>query len=807
MNGFEIIYYEWDPAKQKLREALCTLGNGYFATRGAAEESIDDGINYPGTYLAGGYNRAKTEISGRVIENEDFVNFPNWLYLSLKTEGNDWLDFESYKLIDYKQTLRMKEGILERNFRIEDNQDRRIHIISRRFVSMNDMHLAGIQWIFVPENFSGRIKIRTALDGTVINNGVERYRELEGRHLSPLSARQVNENTMLMLVETRQSKIVMAQTAKTTVYKGDKIIEDNRKTKSSAGYIEQVLDFEVKEGEQYKVEKIASIYTSRDKAITEASLEACHKIKEAAGFEELLDRSIRSYEKLWYRFDIEIADGERMQQLIRLHIFHVLQTVSFHSVELDAGVPSRGLHGEAYRGHIFWDEIFIFPYLNFRFPETTRSFLKYRFNRLYEARKAAVKEGYRGAMFPWQSGSNGREESQVLHLNPKSGRWLPDDTHIQRHLSSAIAYNIWNYFRVADDRQFLSFYGAEMFLNIALFWSSKSQFNKERRRYEILHVVGPDEYHTSYPNSDEKGLNNNAYTNIMAAWVLQKALEITDLIEHSRKMELFAELNIDEKELARWKDISKKMFVPFISEGIIDQFEGYESLEEFPWKKYTEKYGNIQRLDRILESEGDSPNHYKASKQADALMLFYLFPEEELISIFNRLGYDFSTGAIIKNINYYRERTSHGSTLSRFVYSWILARYDKDISWKNFETLLISDFEDIQGGTTPEGIHLGAMAGSLDLVQRCYSGIEVREDVLWINPGLPDNIKCIKFRIIYRRHWISLTIKHNVLKISFEEGWSNKVMIGVIDQVYLFSKGEEREFPLVKSGNSVKAEG
>jgi trehalose/maltose hydrolase-like predicted phosphorylase len=127
----------------------------------------------------------------------------------------------------------------------------------------------------------------------------------------------------------------------------------------------------------------------------------------------------------------------------------------------------------------------------------------YRFNRLYEARRAAQKEGYKGAMFPWQSGSNGREESQVLHLNPKSGRWLPDDTHMQRHINSAIAYNIWNYYLVSDDRQFLSFYGAEMFLSIALFWASKSEYNEERDRYEILHVVGPDEYHTSYPDSDE----------------------------------------------------------------------------------------------------------------------------------------------------------------------------------------------------------------------------------------------------------------------------------------------------------------
>jgi trehalose/maltose hydrolase-like predicted phosphorylase len=193
------------------------------------------------------------------------------------------------------------------------------------------------------------------------------------------------------------------------------------------------------------------------------------------------------------------------------------------------------------------------------------------------------------------------------------------------------------------------------------------------------------------------GLNNNAYTNINGCMGIQKALEILDLIEQSRKDELLPELEIDDNELQRWKEISQKMYIPFI-EGIIDQFEGYESLEEFPWEEYSKKYGNIQRLDRILESEGDNINRYKASKQADVLMLFYLFSEEEFRDIFGKLGYEFNRDTIRKNIEYYRESTSHGSTLSRFVFSWILAKYDKtSISWENFETLLISDFEDIQG--------------------------------------------------------------------------------------------------------------
>lgn len=796
MERFTITYDSWKPGEQKLREALCTLGNGYIATRGAAEENTSNDFNYPGTYLAGGYNRAQTEISGRTIENEDFVNFPNWLVMSFRPEGGGWLNLEQEEILDYQQTLEMGRGILVRKFRIRDSKGRVTAIQSRRFVSMRDMHLACIRWELTPENWSGNIEFRSALDGTVVNGNVERYRELESNHLKPLYTRRLDSNKILLAVRTKQSRITMVQAARTELYSGGDLVEPEIDTTEDEGYIAQVLRIQAKEGKEINVEKVVAVYTSRDRAISEPDVEASTLIQRAGRFQEILRRHEHMYEQLWHRADIGVINGSKVQQLLRLHIFHILQTVSLNTIGLDVGVPSRGLHGEAYRGHIFWDELFILPYLNLRFPAITRSLLMYRYYRLDEARHAAKEAGYKGAMFPWQSGSNGREESQILHLNPKSGRWIPDDTRLQRHVNSAIAFNIWDYFRTSDDQHFLSFFGAEMFLSIASFWASKVIYDKARDRFEIHGVVGPDEYHTSYPDSDEQGLRNNAYTNVMAAWVLQKALEILDLIEKSRRRELLHELRIDDKELDLWNEIGKKMYVPFIEEGLINQFEGYEKLSEFPWEEYRKKYDDIHRLDRVLESEGNSPNKYKASKQADVLMLFFLFSRDELNGIFEKLGYHFDTEMIRKNIDYYSKRTSHGSTLSRLVFSWILSKYDKKRSWQNFETLIISDFEDIQGGTTPEGIHLGAMAGSVDLIQRSYSGLVVGEDALWINPDLPAAMEKIMMRINYRRHWISISIDRQKLKISFEEGWSNEVKIGVIDTIYEFKKGEVREFSL-----------
>lgn len=788
----------WEPKEQKQREAICTLGNGYFATRGAVEENSNNGVNYPGTYLAGGYNRAKTEISGKTIENEDFVNFPNWLCLTFRAGGGEWLDLSKFKVLAYRQVLKMKIGVLERSFRIEDGQGRRTHILSRRIVSMRDKHLACLTWIFTPENWSGPVEFLSALDGNVTNDNVERYRDLESHHLTPCATHQLDENSISLLVQTKQSKITMAQAASTALYFKEKRLKPVIETNQREGYVGQFFRLDVETGKKYTLEKTVAVFTSRDRAISEPLLEAEKTIRRAGRFREILLRHTEAYERLWYRADMEIVEDDKNQRLLRLHIFHVLQTVSYNIIGFDVGVPSRGLHGEAYRGHIFWDELYIFPYLNLRFPEITRTLLMYRYYRLDEARFAARKAGKRGAMYPWQSGSNGREESQVVHLNPNSGRWIPDNTYLQRHVNSAIAYNIWSYFLATDDQQFLSFFGAEMFLSIASFWASMVIYNQEKDRFEIHEVVGPDEYHTSYPGSDQSGLKNNAYTNVMAAWVMQKAIEILGLIEKSRRREILKELAIDDKDIALWTDISKKMYVPFINKKIIAQFEGYEKLKEFPWGKYRKKYKDIHRLDRILESEGDSVNNYKASKQADLLMLFYLFPKDQIHEIFRKLGYEFTEEMILKNIEYYRSRTSHGSTLSRVVFSWILLKYDKEKSWRNFKKVLVSDFEDIQGGTTPEGIHLGAMAGSLDLVQRGFLGIEAGENALWINPYILKKLKKINLKIEYRRHWISISIDDKKLKISFEEGWKNKVRIGVIDQIYEFKQGEAREFSLEK---------
>ncbi len=740
-SAWSLSFWSFDPAQEGVREALCTLGNGYFATRGAAVGAVADGIHYPGTYLAGGYNRLRTDIAGRTVENEDLVNCPNWLTLEFRIAEQDWFDARTVKLLSYHQELDLRRGMLLRSINFEDGQGRRSTLKERRLISMDGMHLGALELVLTADNWSADVTVRSAIDGRVVNAGAKLYRKFNNKHLEPLAGEVVDEDSLCLQVRTCQSNVQVAQAERTRVFLDGQQVAVKRRIIKEPGYIGQELKIDVERGGILVLDKVTSFYTSRDQAVSECALEARKAIARAGRFDAVMADHVLAWKHLWRRFDVHLLPTDphvklNVPMLLRLNMFHLLQAVSPNSIGLDVGVPARGWTGEAYQGHVFWDELFIFPFFNYRMPEITRSLLMYRYRRLGEARAAAKAAGYKGAMFPWQSGSDGQEETQALNLNPRSQRWVPDNSYLQRHVGSAIAHNVWQYFQVTHDLEFLHFYGAELILDIACFWSSIASFNAERGRYEIRGVMGPDEFHDGYPDCATPGLNNNAYTNIMAVWVLCRALEVLGLLSDVRRAELTTRLGLSAEEIARWDDISRRMYVPFHDEAIISQFEGYGKLAELDWEHYRTQYDNIQRLDLILEGENDSANRYKLSKQGDVVMLFYLFSAEEICELFERLGYPFEYETIPRNIAYYADRSCHGSTLSRVVYAWVLARSDRPRAMNFFAEALQSDVSDVQQGTTAEGVHLGAMAGTVDLLQRVSTGIEVRGDVLRTQSGI-----------------------------------------------------------------------
>jgi trehalose/maltose hydrolase-like predicted phosphorylase len=354
---------------------------------------------------------------------------------------------------------------------------------------------------------------------------------------------------------------------------------------------------------------------------------------------------------------------------------------------------------------------------------------------------------------------------------------------------------------VSGDLEFLVDYGAEMMLEIARFWSSLARYNPQRGRYEIHGVMGPDEFHERYPGAADGGLRNNAYTNVMVAWICEIARTLLELLPGDEGDALRARIGLTGEEIMTWERMSRGMFVPFHDEGIISQFEGYEQLAELDWDAYRERYGTkIQRLDRILKAEGDDPNGYKASKQADTVMLFYILGRAEVSRVLGRLGYEFGADAARRTIEYYDRRTSHGSTLSFITHAAVLAAIDPRSSWERFLVALDSDVGDLQGGTTQEGVHLGVMAGTLDLIQRGYLGTEIRGDVLSFTPRLIDHLDGLSFQMQVRGTSIRVSLADERLTVA-SEGLGRQIKLGVGDDVRELSPGDRCTFSL--SGTTI----
>ncbi len=762
-NNNRLTYHDYDSSKERSREALLTVGNGFFGTRGAMEETHANKINYPGTYFAGLYNRLTTLVAGHKVENEDFVNAPNWLPVSFKIDDGEWFDPNKNKILEINRTLDFKTGLLHRVMIVEDEEGHRTNIESCRFASMDNMHLAALRYRITPLNYSAPISIFSALDGTISNEGVERYKSLNSKHLVP--AEQGGEGAISWLkVKTSQSNIEITEASKLSLTI-DNIPYHDFGVSADEGIVYTYMDVEGKKGKTITLEKIVAMATSLETK-TDRRTFVMDQLLGIGDFDTLFQKSATAWGSVWDEADIHIDGDRASQRLLRMHIYHLMVSASQHNTKLDASITARGLHGEAYRGHIFWDELFVLPFYNIHFPEVSKAMLMYRYRRLDKAREYAHEHGHQGAMYPWQSGSDGREETQVLHLNPVSGEWGDDYSSLQRHVSLAVAYNIYQYFHTTEDIDFINNYGAEMFFEIARFWADMAEFDKTTGRYSIAGVMGPDEFHERYPEAKQGGLKDNAYTNVMVAWLFKKSAELAGVMDEDAKKTLFSKTGLKESEINQWQQIRKKLRLVINEEGIISQYDGYFDLKELDWDYYRNKYGNVYRMDRLLKAEGKSADDYKVAKQADTLMIFYNLKKEEVDGLLTEMGYTLPSDYLEKNLTYYLARTSHGSTLSRVVHAQLANMVgDENLSWQLYYDALESDYNDIQGGTTGEGIHAGVMAGTIMIALTNFAGIDIRGNKLSVNPKLPQRWKNLSTGLHFKQTAWQIEIKNNDVSV------------------------------------------
>lgn len=333
---------------------------------------------------------------------------------------------------------------------------------------------------------------------------------------------------------------------------------------------------------------------------------------------------------------------------------------------------------------------------------------------------------------------------------------------------------------MTGDVNFLASFGAELLVEVARFWASRAEYDPRTERYHLRGMMGPDEFHDGPPTEAGAGIDDNAYVAVMTSWLMTTVLRAHRVLGGD-DTEVWQRLGVDASEREHWSRLSRRLHVPFLSDGLIAQFDGYEQLEELNIAAYRARCGDdAGRIDLVLSAEGDTTNRYRVSKQADVLMLFYLFSAEELTAVFDRLGYAFDPASIPVTIEYYRQRTTHGSTLSRVVHAWVLARGDRRASWLLLREAFDTDLTDLQRGTTREGIHLGAMAATADILQRCFTGLEIRDDTVFLHPQLPDAIERLSFDVRYQGHWLTLTVTHRRLHLASREGTAAPIRV-VID--------------------------
>ncbi|CAJ1227199.1 kojibiose phosphorylase [Levilactobacillus zymae] len=763
-------YGQYQGKRNYGQEAMLTVGNGFFGVRGAYVEAHADADNYPGMYAAGLYDQLTTNLNGRQVMNEDLVNLPNAQALTFGVDHQNPFQIKASDIQDIYRSLDLHTGALTTTMLVQLPTGHALRLETTKLANFKDWHRLAIRYRVTPLNFAGSLQLYSEIDGSVINDNVDRYAAFDQHHLQITGTAQ-QPDTIYLEGQTRTSQVHFAFGSHLTG-PGQALSAPVDNQPHAQQRVRQMRSVTVVPQQTYTFEKNVVFFTDRE-TTTDLLTAATHELQ-AATFADTLQSSTAYWQKRWAGADIQITGDITAQKLTRVNLYHLFSaTQAIGTGHLDASVNARGLDGEAYRGHVFWDEMFDLPIYALHDPQLARQLLLYRYNRLTAAKRNAQQAGYAGAMYPWQSGESGDEQSQVVHLNPLTNTWDPDNSSLQRHVSLAIAYNVLMYAHLTGDQDFLATYGLEMLQEISQFWLSKAKLDPQTHRYTIDRVMGPDEFHENYPNADTPGLANNAYTNLMVAWLFQQIGRVRQQLPTATVTAVDHKTDFTAHTLKQLDRVGRHLKLDINDQGIIGQFEGYFKLPTLDFTKYQKKYGDISRMDRILKAEGKTPDAYQVAKQADALMAFYNLDAPQVLGLLKQLGYTLPDGALSRNLQFYLDRTTHGSTLSRIVYAALTAMADHmDQSWRLFSQALLSDYYDIQGGTTAEGVHLGVMGAVTFMITRFYAGVDVLAPQLTIAPHLPQAWQALHFRQLVRGVTYDLTIDHHQVQVTADHDCS-----------------------------------
>ncbi len=703
------------PEKLHHKETIFTIGNGYLSMRGAFEEGYPrDGR---ATFVHGVFDYAP-------IVMTELANAPDWLLFNVYLNGERF-SLANGTLKDFQQSLDLRSGLLTRQVDWQSPSGLEATIRFLRFASLADPHLLLIRCEVIP-HFEGEVEFRASLKGDTDNEGLAHWSWVEqGQKGQAIYLRN----------RTRQSSVEIATAMRLVRVAGEG--DDAVQFWDVVNIPTVNLKLRSVPGKALVVDKFCGMATSRD---TDKPVDlAVNAVNSVKDWQTAYQDSARAWEKEWERTDVIIEGDEEAQIATRFNLFQLLIAAPRQDDRVNIG--AKTLSGFGYRGHSFWDtEIFMLPLFIYTAPAIARNLLNYRFRNLPGARAKAHENGYEGAQFPWESAGEGVEVTPT---------WVPDFTNrtkmvriwtgeIEIHISADIAYAAHKYWQVTGDDAWMVEKGAELILDTAKFWGTRAEWNPTKNRYQIMDVIGPDEYH--------EHVDNNAMTNRMAQWNLPAALDRLECLNANapaRAPELATRLDLTPARLEHWREVIQKLHLNISENGLIEQFEGF----------YERTYVDLAALEPRNESAQvifgiEGANQTQVLKQPDVLIMLYLLQEHyppEIVQV---------------NYDFYTPRTDHtyGSSLGPSIQAIMACEVGRqEEAYEHFIRAVRADLRDARGNAG-DGIHGASAAGTWQAVVFGFAGLRVTPQGWTANPRLPKHWKRLAFKFYYKGKQYSVDI-------------------------------------------------
>ena len=749
-HPWHIIEEGFDPHLNRISESVFSIGNGRMGQRANFEEDFS-GDTHQGTYVAGVYYPDKTRVgwwkNGYPEYFAKVLNAPSWIGIKIKI-GDLVLDLATCKIENFVRVLDMKQGLLHRSFNATFADGKKVTVDSKRFCSMADGELGAIRYSITPLNFSSNATITLPVDADVVNK--------DSNYDEKFWEEVYQESKVGWAIVTAQTKKTLFQVCtgiRYTIEAEGKQVMGKVFTNVKEKYADNVVEVDLKENVEFSIYKYAAVLSSENHLKINL-VKSCHSqldemIKK--GYSKLFDEHTAVWAHKWEECDITIDGDIAAQQGIRFNIFQLTQTYTGKDERLNIG--PKGFTGEKYGGSTYWDtEAYCLPfYLSTADPKVARNLLVYRYKHLPKAIENAKKLGFTdgAAFYPFVT-MNGEECHNEWEI-----------TFEEVHRTSAMAYAIRDYINYTGDVAYLNEYGLEVLIGISRFWAQRVNWSSDKIKYVMLGVTGPNEY--------ENNVNNNWYTNYLAAWTLKYTTWAIDQVKKSdtkRYTEILTLTNFKEKEeITKWKDISDKMYYAEDTQrGIFLQQDGFldkELLTVSDLRAEDKPLNQKWSWDRILRS--------CFIKQADVLQCMYLFED------------DFTNEQIKRNFDFYEPMTVHESSLSPCVHVILASKIGyKDHAYDFYLRTARLDLDDYNNDTE-DGCHITSMAGTWMSLVKGFGGMKIKEGQLQFNPYIPEQWKSYSFRIEFRGRVIKVKVSKDKTETILEKGQSLTIKLNGID--------------------------